>query len=86
MDRGDLLAQAEHDASAQAILITDHAALADEVERAVAHAARIAAARRYAGASWRDFGAIILVDALAEAVPLVDAHCARASRDRKRGR
>ena len=31
----DLLAQAEHDASAQSILITDDAALADAVERAV---------------------------------------------------
>ena len=31
----DLLAQAEHDASAQSILITDDAALADDVERAV---------------------------------------------------
>src|ERR1700679_1878117 len=31
----DLLAQAEHDANAQSILITDDAALADDVERAV---------------------------------------------------
>ena len=41
----DLLAQAEHDASAQSILITDDAALADEVERAVERAAGDAAAR-----------------------------------------
>jgi histidinol dehydrogenase len=69
----DLLAQAEHDASAQAILITDDAGLADAVERAVA--AQLAALPRaaVAGASWRDFGAVILVGALAEAVPLVDA-------------
>ena len=36
----DLLAQAEHDVNAQSILITDSAALADEVERAVRSAAR----------------------------------------------
>ena len=70
---GDLIAQAEHDVSAQAILITDDAALADAVEAAVA--AQLAALPRNAtaGASWRDFGAIILVGALADAVPLVDA-------------
>jgi histidinol dehydrogenase len=70
---GDLLAQAEHDASAQSILITDDAALADAVETAVA--AQLASLPRaaVAGASWRDFGAIISVGALDEAVPLVDA-------------
>ena len=70
---GDLIAQAEHDVSAQAILITDDAALADAVEAAVA--AQLAALPRSAtaGASWRDFGAIILVGALADAEPLVDA-------------
>ena len=69
----DLLAQAEHDASAQAILITDDAALADAVERAVA--AQLASLPRaeVAGASWRDFGAVIVVGALEQAVPLVDA-------------
>src|SRR4051812_21969466 len=69
----DLLAQAEHDASAQAILITEDAALAREVEQAVA--AQLKSLRRasIAGASWRDFGAIIHVNSLDEAVPLVDA-------------
>jgi histidinol dehydrogenase len=69
----DLLAQAEHDAAAQAVLITDDAALADRV--AVAVEAQLAALPRgsIAGASWRDFGAIILVRDLDEAVPLVDA-------------
>jgi histidinol dehydrogenase len=70
---GDLLAQAEHDANAQAILITDHAALADAVERAVAAQLESLPRATVAGASWRDFGAIILVGALADAVPLVDA-------------
>jgi histidinol dehydrogenase len=69
----DLLAQAEHDSAAQSILITDDAALADSVEKAVA--AQLATLPRgsVAGASWRDFGAIILVRALDDAVPLIDA-------------
>jgi histidinol dehydrogenase len=69
----DLLAQAEHDASAQAILITDSAALAGQVEQAVA--AQLAALPRgkVAGASWRDYGAVIVVPTLEQALPLVDA-------------
>ncbi|MET0629299.1 MAG: histidinol dehydrogenase [Xanthobacteraceae bacterium] len=69
----DLLAQAEHDASAQAILITDDGKLADEVEKAVT--AQLASLPRaaIAGASWRDFGAVILVEKLDDAVPLIDA-------------
>jgi histidinol dehydrogenase len=69
----DLLAQAEHDASAQSILITDDPALAARVEQAVA--AQLSSLPRglVAAASWRDFGAIILVGALDDAVPLIDA-------------
>jgi histidinol dehydrogenase len=69
----DLLAQAEHDASAQAILITDSDALAADVEHAVA--AQLAALSRgkVAGASWRDYGAVIVVPALDQALPLIDA-------------
>ena len=70
---GDLLAQAEHDASAQSILITDDAALADAVDAAVSAQLRTLPRAAIAAASWRDFGAIILVDELGEAVPLVDA-------------
>src|SRR5215475_12761543 len=70
---GDLLAQAEHDQSAQAILITDDAKLADAVEKAVAAQLKTLPRASVAAASWRDFGAIILVRTLAEAVPLVDA-------------
>jgi histidinol dehydrogenase len=69
----DLLAQAEHDASAQSILITDDNALADEVESAVERQLATLPRAAVAGASWRDFGAVILVGSLAEAVPLVDA-------------
>jgi len=68
----DLLAQAEHDASAQSILITDDAALAGEVEKAVASQLKTLPRAEVASASWRDFGAIIKVAKLADAVPLVD--------------
>src|SRR5712675_198284 len=69
----DLLAQAEHDAAAQSILITHDAALAGDVERAVE--AQLATLPRAAVAreSWRTFGAIILVRQLDDAVPLIDA-------------
>ena len=69
----DLLAQAEHDTNAQAILITDDPALAGEVEKAVAAQLESLPRGSVAAASWRDFGAIILVGKLADAVPLVDA-------------
>ncbi len=69
----DLLAQAEHDESAQSILITDSKRLADEVAQAVESQLATLPRAKIAGASWRDFGAIILVKDLAEAVPLADA-------------
>src|SRR5262249_33828163 len=69
----DLLAQAEHDTSAQSILITDDAVLAESVERAVEAQVKTLPRAPVAGASWRDFGAIMLVRALEEAVPLIDA-------------
>ncbi|HEY1980947.1 MAG TPA: histidinol dehydrogenase [Xanthobacteraceae bacterium] len=69
----DLLAQAEHDASAQSILITDSEELADAVERAVAGQLAALPRAAIAGASWRDFGAVILIRDLGEAPPLADA-------------
>src|SRR4029077_2293765 len=69
----DLLAQAEHDTAAQSILITDDAGLADAVEKAVTAQLTTLPRGTVAGASWRDFGAIILVRHLDDAVPLVDA-------------
>ena len=69
----DLLAQAEHDPAAQAVLMTDDASLADAVEHAVAAQLGTLPRASVAGASWRDFGAILLVRHLDEAIPLVDA-------------
>jgi len=69
----DMLAQAEHDVSAQAIFITDDPALADQVEKAVGTQLTTLPRAKIAGASWRDFGAVILVPSLEDAVPLIDA-------------
>jgi histidinol dehydrogenase len=68
----DLLAQAEHDVAAQSILITDDAAFADSVERAVERQLTTLPRGETAAASWRDFGSVILVGSLADALPLVD--------------
>jgi histidinol dehydrogenase len=68
----DLLAQAEHDPAAQAILITDDDALADAVARAVEGQLATLPRAGIARASWRDYGAIVRVARLADAIPLVD--------------
>ncbi|MGF1445653.1 MAG: histidinol dehydrogenase [Pikeienuella sp.] len=68
----DLLAQAEHDARAQAILITDDDALGKAVAQAVARALQRLARAEIAGASWRDYGAVITVADLAEAAALAN--------------
>src|SRR6187402_1188357 len=69
----DLLAQAEHDTAAQSILITDDAALAGAVEQAVEGQLKTLPRGAVAAASWRDFGAVILVATLDDAVALTDA-------------
>jgi histidinol dehydrogenase len=69
----DLLAQAEHDTAAQSILITDDAGLASAVERAVEGQLTTLPRRAIAAASWSEFGAVILVRSLSEALPLVNA-------------
>ncbi|WP_131194999.1 histidinol dehydrogenase [Lichenihabitans psoromatis] len=68
----DLLAQAEHDASAQSILITDDHALADAVARAVSDQLKTLPRVAIATASWEDFGAIVVVPSLRSAIDLVD--------------
>lgn len=68
----DLLAQAEHDAAAQSILVTDDAAFADAVADAVGRQLQRLSRRETAAASWRDFGAIILVADLGEVPALAD--------------
>ena len=68
----DLLSQAEHDASAQSILITDDAEFAKAVETAVEARLQTLERRDIAAASWRDFGAIIKVSSLEIAAQLSD--------------
>jgi len=69
----DLLAQAEHDASAQAILMTDSEELAAATERALEGQLKGLPRGAVAAASWRDFGAVIVLRNLDEALPLTDA-------------
>lgn len=66
----DLLSQAEHDESAQSILITDDAAFGQAVADAVAARLETLERRAIAGASWRDYGAVIVVRNLDEAAAL----------------
>ncbi len=68
----DLLAQAEHDEAAQAILITDDPLLADAVAAAVMAELATLPRAAIAGASWQAHGAIIVVRGWDEAVGLVN--------------
>lgn len=68
----DLLSQAEHDESAQSILITDDAAFGQAVAQAVEKRLETLERREIASKSWRDFGAIITVETLEQAIALSD--------------
>ncbi|MFN0115660.1 MAG: histidinol dehydrogenase, partial [Paracoccaceae bacterium] len=68
----DLLAQAEHDASAQSILITDDAGFGRAVAEAVAKRLEVLERRAIAGASWAAHGAVITVRDWDEAADLSD--------------
>ena len=66
------MAQAEHDAAAQSILITDDADFAKAVEQAVERQLVLLGRSETASASWSDFGAIIVVGSLDDAIPLAN--------------
>jgi histidinol dehydrogenase len=68
----DLLSQAEHDESAQSILITDDADFGKQVAQAVDKHLQTLDRRDIAGPSWRDYGAIITVPDLDVAAQLSD--------------
>lgn len=68
----DLLSQAEHDTSAQSILITDNAAFADAVAAAIDAQLKVLKRGAIAAESWRDHGAIFTVPSLESAVTLID--------------
>lgn len=66
----DLLSQAEHDESAQSILITTDAAFGQAVAQAVAKRLETLERRAIAGVSWAQHGAVIVVRDLSEAAQL----------------
>ncbi len=68
----DLLSQAEHDESAQAILITDNEELAVKVESSIRKFLNKLPRSKIASLSWNDFGAIILVEDMNDAIKLVN--------------
>lgn len=69
----DLLAQAEHDRSAQSILITDNADFADAVTAEVTRQLATLPRGETAAASWTDHGAVITVAKIKDAIPLANA-------------
>ena len=68
----DLLSQAEHDESAQSILITDDEDFAQAVSAAIDKRLETLERRAVAAPSWRDYGAVIVVDNLDLAAELSD--------------
>lgn len=68
----DMLSQAEHDESAQAILITDDAGFGQAVAAAIDTRLQTLERRAIAAKSWQDFGAVIVVPDLDEAARLSD--------------
>ncbi|MGQ0674811.1 MAG: histidinol dehydrogenase [Rhodospirillales bacterium] len=70
----DLLSQAEHDPAAQCVLIADDAAFAGRVEQAVERLLKTLARRAITERSWRENGAVIVVEDVERDAPgLVDA-------------
>ena len=67
-----MLAQAEHDASAQAILITDDEGFANSVDIRLQEIAKNLSRSDTALSSWKNFGAIIIVDDVNQSVALID--------------
>ncbi len=65
-------AKPEHDVTTQSILFTDDAAFADKVADAVDRQLSELATEAVARVAWDANGAIIVVDTLADAIPLVD--------------
>jgi len=68
----DLLAQAEHDSHAQSILITNSQTLVVEVQNSIKAQLTVRTRRAIAQSSWQDFGAIITVETIDAALPLIN--------------
>lgn len=68
----DLLSQAEHDPNAQSILITDSESFAQQVIAAVEKILTTLPTKQVASSSWQNHGAVIIVNDLAESIPLLN--------------
>jgi histidinol dehydrogenase len=68
----DLLAQAEHDANAQSVLITDSAQLANAVEEAVYRQLETLERSEIASASWREYGVVMTVPDLEKGMAIAN--------------
>ncbi|MEM7619511.1 MAG: histidinol dehydrogenase [Pseudomonadota bacterium] len=68
----DLLAQAEHDKAAQSILITNDIDFANAVSQSVDAQLKILPRAEIARHSWETYGAILILDDLDHATPLID--------------
>jgi histidinol dehydrogenase len=68
----DLLSQAEHDPSAQSILITDSEDFAHQVINAIEQVLEKLPTKEVARASWEKHGAVIIVSDLADSTPLIN--------------
>jgi sulfopropanediol 3-dehydrogenase len=68
----DLLGQAEHGATSPAVLITTSDRLARETLQEIKRQLTVLSTAEVAGQAWRDYGEIILVDSLEEAVAEAD--------------
>jgi histidinol dehydrogenase len=68
----DLLSQAEHDPSAQSILITDSETFAQQVIAAIEQILTTLPTKEVASASWQKHGAVILVNDLVQSIPLIN--------------
>ena len=69
----DLLSQSEHDPSSQSVLVTDDEAFAEKVLTAIEDQLDGHAREGIARAAWEENGAVILVDRIGAAGPVVDA-------------
>lgn len=68
----DLLSQAEHDPLAQSILITDDIEFANKVEEAIDASLPLLVRKDIATASWENFGAIIIINNMAQVPEVVN--------------
>lgn len=68
----DLLGQAEHGPNSPAALITTSRKLANETEKEIERQLQVLPTADVAGAAWKDYGSILLVDTLEEAVVEAD--------------